>query len=52
LELWFADYIAIDSEVRHGKPIIKEYDHEREDVLAARAYAARIVAVEEISAYA
>jgi uncharacterized protein (DUF433 family) len=32
--------------------IIKEYDLEREDVLDALAYAARIVAGEEISAYA
>jgi len=32
--------------------ITKEYDLEREDVLAALAYAARIIAGEEISAYA
>jgi uncharacterized protein (DUF433 family) len=32
--------------------IIKEYDVEREDVLDALAYAARIVAREKISAYA
>lgn len=32
--------------------IIKEYDVEREGVLAALAYAARIVAGEEINAYA
>jgi uncharacterized protein (DUF433 family) len=32
--------------------VIKEYDVERGDVLAALSYAARIVAGEEISAYA
>jgi uncharacterized protein (DUF433 family) len=32
--------------------ITKEYDLETEDVLAALAYAARIVAGEEITAYA
>lgn len=32
--------------------IVKEYDLETEDVLAALAYAARIVAGEEITAYA
>ncbi len=32
--------------------IMKEYDLEREDVLAALSYAARIVTDEEISAYA
>lgn len=32
--------------------IIKEYDLDREDVLAALAYATRIIAGEEISAYA
>lgn len=32
--------------------ITKEYDLEREDVLAALAYAARIISGEEISAYA
>lgn len=32
--------------------IIKEYDVEKEDVLAALAYAAKIVAGEDICAYA
>jgi uncharacterized protein (DUF433 family) len=32
--------------------IAKEYDLEREDVLAALAYAARMIAGEEITAYA
>ena len=32
--------------------ITKEYDLVREDVLAALSYAARIVALEDISAYA
>ena len=31
--------------------IVKEYDLQKEDVLAALAYAARIIAREEISAY-
>ena len=32
--------------------IVKEYDLQKEDVLAALAYAARIIAGEEISVYA
>lgn len=68
--------ITIDSEISHGKPVIKgtmvpleivlgslaggmeinevalEYGLEREDVLAAIGYAAKIVASEEICAYA
>ena len=32
--------------------IIKEYDLQKEDVLAAPAYAARVIAGEEITAYA
>jgi uncharacterized protein (DUF433 family) len=32
--------------------IVKEYDLQKEDVLAALAYAARIIAGEEITAYA
>jgi uncharacterized protein (DUF433 family) len=68
----FEERIVIDSEVRHGKPVIKntrvpvdiilgslvggmkieevaeEYGIEREDVLAAIEYAAKIVAKEEI----
>ena len=32
--------------------IVKEYDLQKEDVLAALAYAARVIAGEEISAYA
>jgi uncharacterized protein (DUF433 family) len=42
--LMYEDRIVIDPAVSHGKPIIKEYDVEREDVPAALAYAARIVA--------
>lgn len=72
----YEDRIAIDPEVRHGKPIIKgtrvpleiilgslaggmeiheiirEYDLQKEDVLAALAYATRLIAGEEISLYA
>ena len=68
--------ITIDSEISHGKQVIKgtrvpleivlgslaggmeinevalEYGLEREDVLAAIGYAAKIVASEEICAYA
>ena len=32
--------------------IVKEYDLQKEDVLAALAYAARVIAREEITAYA
>jgi uncharacterized protein (DUF433 family) len=32
--------------------IVKEYDLQKEDVLAALAYAARVIAGEEITAYA
>jgi uncharacterized protein (DUF433 family) len=32
--------------------IVKEYELQKEDVLAALAYAARVIAGEEISAYA
>ena len=32
--------------------IVKEYDLQKEDVLAALAYAARLIAGEEISVYA
>jgi len=32
--------------------IVKEYDLQKEDVLAALAYAARVIAGEEISVYA
>jgi uncharacterized protein (DUF433 family) len=32
--------------------IVKEYDLQKEDVLAALAYAARVIAGEEIAAYA
>jgi uncharacterized protein (DUF433 family) len=32
--------------------IVKEYDQQKEDVLAALAYAARVIAGEEITAFA